>query len=344
MTTRTKLLLAVPSLFMVVTAHAHALSTRETLLKFLKDYSPDGYDIVNGYEKTPDEEIARHMTWKKKKDDFMEFVRGDSEKSVLGAVNMVVHETSHTYSALLALQLCEKITGKTGSRCGSYHAYRVGKGKTILVKRTAVFNTGEMADSIPPSLRTFRYKLYVSPDTNKGGYVIGSKAFGVYGLLNEFDAYYHGNRAAFDMYPYYRDRMGPGPAKWHDYFSGVNRSFSAGLEFKFFILKYIQYAKNRHPDVYRAIMENRDFASAYLAVEKNHQDLVRDYYNVKKEVSAALGKEGYTFTEDDTNMFIGKAPHRFGSSNHMRDYILLKGELEKEEYRTLVEELQRAAR
>jgi len=341
---RKVLLCAVPAILMLFTPSTHARSTRDTVLHLLKEYSPDGYHIVDGYEKTPDDEITRHMKWKKKKDDFMEFVRGDSEKEILRAINMVVHETSHSYSALLACQMCEKITGTTGPRCGRYHAYRVGDGTAILVQRTAVFNTGEMAESIPPSLRTHRYKLYVSPETDRAGYVIGSKANGVYGLLNEFDAYYHGNRAACDMYPYYRDRMGPGPAKWHDYFSGVNRSFSANVEFKFFILKYLQYAQRKHPAVYEGIMKNREFARAFLAIEKNHQDLIRDYGNVKNEVFAALGKDGYTVTEDDSNLYIGKGSGRFGSGNHMRDYSLLKGELEKAEYRNMMEEIRIAAR
>ncbi|MBN1522976.1 MAG: hypothetical protein JW904_00725 [Spirochaetales bacterium] len=195
------------------------------------------------------------MPWKKQKDDFMEFVRGDSIQSLLGSVNIIVHETYHSCSALKAFQMTDERFGKTLS---DYHAFRTENKTFILVKRTPVFNTSEIADSIPGPLRTFRFATYIAPDPSGASFSTGSKAWGVYGLLNEYSAYYHGNKAALDLYPYYRDAMPPGPAKWHDYFSAVNRSFSANMEFKFFILKYLQYAGKHYPSVFRGIMENRN--------------------------------------------------------------------------------------
>ncbi len=44
-----------------------ALTPRETIVQLLKEYSPTGYYIVDGYEKTPDEEISRYMKWKKRR-------------------------------------------------------------------------------------------------------------------------------------------------------------------------------------------------------------------------------------------------------------------------------------
>ncbi len=50
----------------------------------------------------------------------MEFGRGDSRDSILGSINIVVHETCHSLSALLAQRLCEQQTGKAGPGCGGY--------------------------------------------------------------------------------------------------------------------------------------------------------------------------------------------------------------------------------
>ncbi|NLW48706.1 MAG: hypothetical protein GXY86_15440 [Firmicutes bacterium] len=42
------------------------------------------------------------------------------------------------------------------------------------------------------------------------------------GLLDEHHAYYHGTKAAFDLYPYYRDKMTENPKKWHNYLSPID--------------------------------------------------------------------------------------------------------------------------
>lgn len=313
-----------------------ALSPRDTLLQLLKDYSPTRYSIVNQYETFPLEIELKYMKWKTKKDDFMEFVKGNDIKDLLSAVNIVVHETCHTYCALLSYQLSEERFGKAAP---GYNAYYTGNNTPILVKRTPVFNTGEMAASIPASLRTFRFKLYVSPESDDESIVIGSKHFGIYGLLNEFNAYYHGNKAALDLYPYYRDKMKPGPAKWHDFFSAVNRSFAANVEFKFFIIKYLQYAKTKYPEIYRGIIRNKDFCVAFWAIESDHAGLITEYFQVKNEIFESLRNEGYTVSEDENNMYIGRAPHRFGSSHHLESFNLLQKELEKTEYQMILKEI-----
>lgn len=308
---------------------------REKILSILQQHSPTGFFVLDAYEEFSFALEHRYMPWKTKKDDFMEFVRGDSVESLLGSVNIVVHETYHTYSALRAFQLSEE---RFGRPLPGYHAFLAKDNAAMLVKRTPVFNTSEIADSIPERLRTFRFATYIAPDPAGSLSATGSKAWGVYGLLNEYSAYYHGNKAALDLYPYYRDVMPPGPAKWHDYFSGINRSFSANVEFRFFILKYLQYAKEHHPLIYSGIMENREFVLAYHAVSKQHEDLSDEYFRIKKEVFTNLEKEGYTVTEDAENMYTGKGASRYGSSHHLAAYYLLRDELEKPEYRTIMKQ------
>ncbi len=77
-------------------------------------------------------------------------------------------------------------------------------------------------------------------------------------------------------------------------------------------------------------------------LKKNHSDLIRDYYKVKSEIFSNLRKNGFTVSEDDTNMYMGKAPHRFGSSHHLGSFYLLKKELEKKVYQIMLSELHRA--
>jgi hypothetical protein len=309
-----------------------ALSPRETILQILKEHSPTGYYIVDQYEKAPEE--VEFKDWKQKiyKHDFMEYVRGETIENLLLAINTVVHETCHSYTLVKTYQLSKDNNGKT---VPGYDAYYVGNDINILVKKTTTFNTVEIAASIPESLRTFRFKTYVSGESKN----VRSKSDGVYGLLDEYNAYYHGNKAAFDLYPYYRDKMNEGPEKWHKYFAGINGSFSANMEFKFFIIRYLQYAKTNYPKIYRGIIQNKDFIAAFRAIEKNHEELVRDYFRVKEEIYEILRKEGDTVWEDEKYYYIEQGHSRTGASHNLEDFYLLQKELENEEYQPILAEL-----
>ncbi len=322
--------------FLFLQTESWALSPRETILQILKDYSPTGYYIVNQYETAPEEVEFKEWKWRIKKHDFMEFVSGDTIVDLLRSINTVVHETAHSYTLVKTYQLCKDRNGKS---LPNYDAYYIGNETNITVKKTPIFNTTEIMGSIPESLRTFRFKTYVSDSSDKN---IRSKTHGVYGLLDEYHAYYHGNKAAFDLYPYYRDKMTESPEKWHNYLYGVNSSFAANMEFKFFIIKYLQYAKANYPKFYRAILRNKNFCAAFWAIEKNHAQLARDYFNVKEEIFEMFRKEGYTVSEDDKFFTIGKDNIRVKTTNNLESYFLLQRELEKEEYQVILMELETA--
>ena len=315
---------------------SRALSPRETILQLLKDYSPTGYYIVNQYETAPEEVEFQKWKTKFKKSDFMNFVRGDSIEDLLRSINTVVHETAHSYILVKAYQLCKDRKGKS---IPGYDAYYIGNETNITVKKTPTFNTTEIIGSIPEPLRTFRFKTYVSDESDKN---IRSKTAGVYGLLDEYHAYYHGTKAAFDLYPYYRDKMPESPEKWHNYFYGVNGSFAASMEFEFYILKYLQYAKANYPKIYRDILHNKDFCAAFFAIKKNHAQLAEDYFRVKEEIFEMLRKEGYTVSEDERSYTIGNDRIRIKADNNLESYFLLQRELEKEEYQVILKELEKA--
>ncbi len=299
-------------------------SSRETIIQLLKSYSPTGYYIVNTYETIPVDFELKVMKWKTKKDNFMEFVKSDKIEDLLAAINIVVHETCHSYTALAAFKETEEQFGKA---TGGYHSYYIGDNTSMLVKRTETFESAKIADSIPERLRTFRFKTYIA-----GSKYNSTQSYGIYGLLNEFNAYYHGNRAAYDMYPYYRDKISGGPGKWHGYFSGVNRSLSAYMEFKYYILKYLQYAKINYPAVYKGIIENREFSSAFIATDEKHAELVTDYFIRKESIYDDIRKTGITVYEDGTMYYFGRKPHFSGTSHNLESFHLLKKELSGKEY------------
>jgi hypothetical protein len=77
------------------------------------------------------------------------------------------------------------------------------------MKKTKTFPSREIIPSIPENLRTFRFSDYVET-TNE---IQSTQNEGIYGLLDEFNSYYQGTKASFDLLPL---RESGKSANWHD--------------------------------------------------------------------------------------------------------------------------------
>ena len=67
---------------------------------------------------------------------------------------------------------------------------------------TDVFDSIHMTQAIPQELRTVRYTTYLGDN-----YQVGSHLEGIYGLLNEYVAYYWGAKAELDLLKLYHDEI-----------------------------------------------------------------------------------------------------------------------------------------
>jgi hypothetical protein len=313
-------------LLLISSLPAQGLSARDTVLQLLKDYSPSGYFLVNEYQ---------NFQITGSKIDIMAFVHQEDETGILSAIPTVVHEFCHLYTSHKAAEVFRGSPVKSKLNAYDYDTYYLPGQPDFLVKRGKVFITREMAAGIPESLRTFRFKSYVDTDNSH----LSSQCFGVYGLLNEFHAYYHDTKTAVDLYPYYRDQIAPGVKRWDGFFTSVDSTFFAYGEFKFFILKYLQYAKANYPEIYQGIIDNKAFVEAFLTIDQEFAQLISDYFQLKEAIFESLRKEDYTVTEDDQFWYIGNSNMKIGHSNHRAPYNLLTTELAKEEYQMIVNDL-----
>lgn len=319
----------------------HASSTRETVLQLLKDYSPDSYYMIDQYFKMP-EVIEKYFNSKKieikvPKGDFIYYVKGNSEQEILDSIVIVAHEMCHYYTNNRAYQLFRE-TKKKMELHESYETYYAGNQGDISVKRSNIFNSQEIAAVIPESLRTFHFKTYISPETDD----TASKKIGVYGLLNEFNAYYYGTKAAFDMYPFYRDKMTSNAERWVHYMDSINNSYFAYSEFKFFILKYLLYARQNYPVIYQDIINNHEFCRAYLMVDERYGQLIQDYFTLRNKIFENLRKEGYSVNVGPTSYVITRSEPKFtrlGGDYFFTTYELLQNEIAKPEYQAIVKKL-----
>ncbi len=279
----------------------------EQILSLLKTYDPDGYFIM-------DQSL-------KDGNDFMTWFTG---YDFLDRIGIAVHEEGHRYSHSFPYSTLN------GYDAALRNLFYIGNGKTITVKHTDIFNSKEMASGIPEDLRTFRFDTYVgAPRKN-----LASNVNGVYGLLDEFAAYYYGTKTSVDLYNYYMT-LEQTPENWFNYIENVEGQYFAYAEFKYYILKYMLYAKNNHKDIYDGIISNTEFKQAYNIIDQKYVNLINKYFNNKQELIGHLKSLGYNAYENENYFFIGNV----GRSVFINDYNKLMEEINKGIYDEIVRDL-----
>ena len=168
----------------------------------------------------------------------------------INQLSVAVHEQCHDFCGTPASFRYNSITGKY-MRANEW--IYIGNGKYIDVPLTDVFPSSEMVDTIPESLRTYRFDTYINGDP-----IMGSIQYGVYGMLDEFTAYCWGNENDILQKDFQSEN---GLYIWN------SNSFLAYAEFRYYILHYMLYAKEHYPAVYKGIMGNTQFLQAYSKVE-----------------------------------------------------------------------------
>lgn len=77
-------------------------------------------------------------------------------------------------------------------------------------------------------------------------------------------AYQRGMNTDVLLFPYLQKQNADRYA-WSSYIIGCENGRQSYAEFKYYILHYLYYAKKHYPDVYKGIMNNRQFCKVYKA-------------------------------------------------------------------------------
>lgn len=219
--------------------------TQENVMNILNELDPDGaylvqYGIDNGSDITK---------W------YSEWTFSHAE-DILSGIGTAVHEECHSDMFRHHYEGDSFVEGLD---------YYVGNKDYISVNYTDVYKSEEMAATFPSSLRTFRFDTYVSE-----GETTSANVNGIYGLLNEFTAYYwnaHTNNLISKKY-----------GVWDQETNIVQPYY----EFLYWMTNYMLYAKEHYPQVYKSILNNEDFLEAFAIIEEK--------YN--KEITAYIDKRG----------------------------------------------------
>jgi hypothetical protein len=298
---------------------------RSTALELLRTCSPTGFHIIDTYANAPTSYKLGSTSITIGKSDFTVWIEGTTPREIAQSLNTAVHETCHGYTSLLGYKY---LTERGDARYAEdIFLYYTGGNEGILVYGTKTFPSREMANTFSARQKTFRFEAYITPKDSSQG----TQVNGVYGLLDELNAYYCGTRVSFDLLPFYEERMPDTPKTWFQYFEQVNGTYYAFLEFKLYIAKYLVYAREKHPDVYEGIMNNDAFRKAFARIDKNWSDLIREYYAAKPKIAEKLRARGYAVSEDDRFIRIGKRELMVGEGNYVDTYNALDAELKNKE-------------
>jgi hypothetical protein len=193
--------------------------------------------------------------------------RGEDEREdFYNTLDTAVHETNHKFTSLNFF----------GSSSNTFQEQYLIEGKLIKVQHSNdPVKTEVVTGSIPARLRSFRWSTYVSPGAEPT-----ANQHGIYGLLDEFNAYYRGLKAVYDCFPYLPEMDGFGNA-------GIAKSYVSAIatdgspagafyEFKYWILRYLLYTKEKAPAQYRSIMQNKNFLQVFFYIHDNFQLLVEE--------------------------------------------------------------------
>ncbi len=252
----------------------------KTMLQWLQEYSPTGYFIIHDYE-TRSNHPGFHLQWVKDKPFPM--------------AGTPIHETSHALDNYNSM-----------STVGSF-SYPIGGGKTLkVIAPFTPFFSSEMAVDIPQSLRNSATSTYIMTGSNNMS--VGS---GLYGLFEEWSAYTTELKAISEMAPCIKAHFDT-KDNWFDFVNDEYFVTPDEIEFRYFALRYIMYAKKKYPDIYTKILASKETKAIYTALVQ-YSDLAH-----KEWEAAMLAQKLDTKTE-----------------NGWSDYWLFYNELQKQEYKDL---------
>jgi hypothetical protein len=300
---------------------------RQFTLDLLETYCPDGYRIVSSMD---------NLEPKVSDTDFTNLIDGNDERACVTSINTIVHEDNHGANTFIGREVLKQRFGRFSDVFYHYDYYYLNDGRFILLKKTPVFMSRELVPEIPERMRTYRFDYIDTGDTLQS-----TQHFGIYGLLDEFNSYYQGTKAGFDLLGYFEEKGSE--ADWHDFFTLVNSTYYGCLEMRYYILKYLMFAKKRHPEVYQGILNNKDWCAAFLAVDRNVSGLMQAYFDKKPEIFERLRGFGWKVSEQNDRLTINTGRRNKSHMNFMEIYELLDMEMKKPEYQAVLSTIKGAA-
>ena len=303
--------------------------TDRKIYEYLDQYSPESSEMLRLLYSLPSKYELNGVTMNLTKEQSpSSWVSDHSEKGILKRLNTVVHESMHGLTSRLPYTLLKERGDIYYNFKDDYSAFYVNKDSSFLVKHSPVFSSNEISNEIPKALRTFRFRPYIAP-RNK---ILGSQAHGIYGLTDEWNAYYFGTKTALNLFDYYKSKSDQNYEVYLEYVSNIAGTYYAYYEFKYFILKYLKYAKSNEKEVYDGITSNYEFRKAFTSIDDRFADLLREFGERLDEIAIITEQNtgNRAYIEDGYYFINGN-----GIGLFTEEVEMLKAELEKPNLKAL---------
>ncbi len=265
------------------------------VLQRTQELSPFSYALLSEYAKYPSGSVSNGSTSISSTMKPFDLIDFTSEKTILASLSTSVHETMHAYNGFLPL--VRKEDGTSYSFKDEGYMIDVNRCKILKHVEAPLFPSKDLVATIPTHLRTFRFKTYVQGEPT----LTSTQSSGIYGLMDEFLAYYSGTKVVFDLKPLFLEYFDPnyGFVKWS---SEISANQGAFYEFDFFIKEYLLFAKSNHPELYDQLKQDADFREVYQTVQSKFIALTQQYekdydqYMLARKKSPSNGVT-YTFSK-----------------------------------------------
>lgn len=299
-------------------------------VRTLRVYDEEAYDICKAYQKADTRfELGEVSIELEPPVDLGTYVRAGGEGALMQSLSTLVHEACHGYTHHEVFTHLQK--AKQALSLGEmYSLFYLDKQEEVLVKHTPTFPSSELHEHFPDSLKSARYQTYVYPPSGNT-----TQTIGIYGLLDEWHAYYHGTKMAVRLYPYFHRLARDDPEQWAYYFTGVHGTYLAYPEFKLYLLAYLLHAQRHQPEVYEGILANHPFKRVVVRIDSLFGKLIEDYQAQKTQTLQDLMMAGMNCGEDEEFVFLGN----MGYGNFRQQFDRLQAVLARDPYKRMWERL-----
>ncbi|MDH5178999.1 MAG: hypothetical protein OEZ39_08360 [Gammaproteobacteria bacterium] len=251
--------------------------------KAAKQYSGEGIHFVDYFKRVGRQHCGRPAL------DYMLYLKGylhgkpkTDFQSMVSSVGTAIHETAHHYSSM-ALQF----DPQPRSRRMGYHTF----GHTSVYTKslglrhlfhTQTFPAKEIHRVIKDKqvLKGSRYTTYIG---EASPYHV-TQQFGIYGLLDEFHAYYYSiitkNNILKQLNAKQR-RVSQGDNTFTEL--GNNDIDLSYLEFKLFILSYFRTAEQYYPKIYQQLLSNRELIEVVITLHDEFDQAYQESTRIMAE-------------------------------------------------------------
>ncbi len=201
------------------------------------------------------------------------------EKYYLGPEDYILYiddkrvDWDHDVSSYAIMDMFSTIIHESTHQANGSDSILLTPDSLIELTRTEIINTNAALKFFESKCTVdsiFRFNTYVRDTSNN----TASNLSGIYGLMDEFTAYYHDTRIAYLMYKKYEE-LGS-DYEYHKEFmaSDACRTYFAYYEFNLFMGGYLAYLKDNHPKIYQATINNQSLCNAYNYIDNHYKEIV----------------------------------------------------------------------